>query len=243
MLAAQFQPIGVVIDVDGYPPEEIASDVLDIIGMSETVSDPEPRAVKEVSILFLRHGEPEHPLDHFPDYIGAALSRTGVAEARAARNAVQRFSSQAIYASDMRCASQTATIVSDGTAVERMRALRERILRGLSGVLVGDIPKDLAAAIEEGGIGCFEVPGEETLGEARARLYTFLEQLTGEPGFSRILWVSHGGPHTWLLERALGVDLTGNRNLILGTGRFSLFNVTKERVSVEYVNSLPQGVF
>ena len=242
-LNSRFKLFGIVIDIDNHTPEEVASDVLDSIeGLDSpgTLSNLDNRSK---SILFLRHGEPEFPSRTYPNHMNMDLSSKGMAEARAARSAVERFKPEVIYASDMKRALHTAEIATNSGDIIPVKALRERSFRCFYDIPLSNIPDDLAGAIVQGNTDHFNLPGEETLANARTRLYNFLDEMINSTEASRILLVSHGGPHAWLLEKALGVNLAGNRNLTLHTGNFSKFTANRCGLSVDYINCLAKGVF
>ncbi|NUS63913.1 MAG: histidine phosphatase family protein [Saccharothrix sp.] len=219
-LHSTFRPVGVPLGIRGKLPEEVCDDVLDIIGLERSEVAPPAVGDDEVDLLFLRHGAPEHPDDPT-----TGLSATGRAEAVAARAAVRRFAPDVVLSSDFASAWETTRLATAGldVQVERAEALRERILPAGDG-------------------GRVDIEPDESCGTARARVLSFFDGVLREHGGKRVLVVGHGGPHSWLVERAVGTDLEDARRLRWDTGCFSRFTLSPERTRLEAMNLPPSAV-
>ncbi|MER5266374.1 histidine phosphatase family protein [Actinosynnema sp. NPDC002837] len=215
-LHSAFRPVGVPLEIRGKLPEEVCDDVLDIIELERTEGPSVEVGGHEVDLLFLRHGEPDHPREGHPDPFGTGLSAHGRAEAWAAGAAVRRFVPDVVFSSDFAVAWDTARLATAGldVTVERSEALREPVLNG-----------DLVEVAPDA-----------------ARALAFFDDLPARYGGKRVLVVGHAGPHSWLVGRALGADLEGVRRLRWDTGCFSRFTLSAEETRVEAVNVPPGSV-
>lgn len=221
-LHSTFRPAGVPLGIRGKLPEEVCDDVLDIIEPERSGIARPALADDEVDLLFLRHGEPERPHEAHPDAATTGLSATGRAEAVAARAAVRRFAPDVVFSSDSASAWETTRLATAGldVEVERAEALRERVF-----------PRGDGGRVEIG-------PHES----ARARVLSFFDGVLGEHGGKRVLVVGHGGPHSWLVERAIGADLEDARRPRWDTGCFSRFTLSPEQTRLEAMNVPPSAV-
>jgi probable phosphoglycerate mutase len=195
----------------------------------------------------MRHGLPDYPPQAYPDPFEMPLSEQGRAEAQVGADAVVRFRPDLACSSDFLRARQTAELTTAGTGldVRLVGELRERVFYSLAGKTFAEITRDLGEAgrwITEGNSDLLDLPGEETYETARTRVVSFFQLLAREAPGTRVLAVCHGGPHAWLLEEALNVDLRGSRNITLQTGCFSHFTLLDGRLKVESVNLPPAGV-
>jgi probable phosphoglycerate mutase len=246
-LHARFQVAGSVLPIRGKMPEEVCDDLLDIIE-EQRPQVLEPLVARdEVDVLFLRHGAADHPKGAYADLSTRGLSRRGRAEARAARRAVLRFAPDAVFSSDVAYTVETAKLATVGSGLkveitealrgwafakmmgQESRARRAELGRSVEGVLASD--NDLV-----------ELPGEESYADASARVFSFFDNLTAHYGGKRVLVVGHAGPHHWLLERALGVDIRGVRCYRWDTGSFSRFTLSPERARLGGLNLSPSAV-
>ncbi|MFE2752917.1 histidine phosphatase family protein [Actinosynnema sp. NPDC059335] len=247
LLHSTFRPVGVSLEIRGKAPEEVCDDVLDLIGPARTAPPDDHPAGHEVDLLFLRHGEPEHPDGTYPDPFTTPLSAVGRGEALAARAAVRRFGPDVVLTSDFASASETARLACAGldVEVETAPALRERVFHRLVGRSHDEIRRDLGAAADGivGGDGdLVELPPDESYEAARARALSFFDGLPARHGGRRVLVVGHGGPHSWLVERALGAELKGVRRLRWDTGCFSRFTLSAGQTRLEAMNIAPGSV-
>ncbi|MFI9081880.1 histidine phosphatase family protein [Streptomyces sioyaensis] len=247
----RFQAFGTVLGVGDKQPEEVADDVLDLLelvsGDSPSESAAEAATEAATELLFLRHGAPEYPPAVYPDHFQMGLSPQGRAETLAARAAVLRFAPAQVYTSDFRRAYETAETVAGplGVDIQRCPALRERVFHQFAGMPLDHVRELLggeADRVLSGNSDLWEHPEEESLAAARRRVLDFFDVLAAEHPGQRVLVVGHGGPHAWLLEKALSANMTGLRALSWDTGQFSRFLLRGNDVSVSYVNRSPEDV-
>ncbi len=246
-LHGSFQVVGYPLQIRTKLPEEVADDVLDIIEQERPAERAANVAEDEVDLLFLRHGAPEYPQDIYPDPFTMRLSAHGRAEARAAQPGVRRFGPDVVISSDFTRAMETAELATTGTQfkVEQSEALRERVFLQLVGRAVPDLLAKLGAdgrSIMNGNSDIVELADDETYVQARERVLAFFDALPVRFGGKRVLVVSHGGPHQWLVERALGVDLKGVRQYRWDTGSFSRFTISARGTRLEALNVGPGAV-
>ncbi|WP_197289668.1 histidine phosphatase family protein [Saccharothrix sp. NRRL B-16348] len=246
-LHSAFRPVGVSLGICGKLPEEVCDDVLDIIELERTDGPSTEVGDHEVDVLFLRHGATDHPHEVYPDPFEMGLSAHGRAEARAAGAAVRRFAPDVVFSSDFARAWETAQLATAGldVTVERVEALRERVFLGLVGKSFDDIRGALgprAEGILNGNSDLVEIAPDESYEAARARVLSFFDKLPALYGGKRVLVIGHGGPHSWLVARAVGGDLKGVRRLRWDTGCFSRFTLSAEQTRLEAMNVPPSSV-
>ena len=200
-----------------------------------------------VDVLFLRHATPEYPFEQFPDPFAMPLSSVGREEAAAAAAAVARFGPQAAFVSDFLRTVETAAIALRGTSVELQLSpeLRERTFFSLVGMTFADIVQahgEPARHIFTGNSDKVDLHGEETYEAARRRVVAFVEGLSPAHNGRRVLVVSHGGPHAWLVAAAGGTSLRGVRTAGIGMGHCSRFRVNGSSIRVMAKNLTPEEV-
>ncbi|MGY5309162.1 histidine phosphatase family protein [Nocardia gipuzkoensis] len=242
-----FQIAGVSLAIRDKLPEEVCDDLLDIIELERSVSPAQQRNDEQVDLLFLRHGAPDYPLEVYPDPFKLCLSLEGRSEALAAKMAVRRFAPDVILSSDFARALETAQLACSGIGVEiePVEALRERVFFQLVGKSFDDVRRELgdgATGVLSGNSDLVELAPDEPYEAARDRVLSFFDTLPERHPGKRVLVISHGGPHSWLLERALGTDLKGVRRLRWDTGCFSRFTLSAEETKLEAMNIGPSSV-
>ena len=246
-LYSSYQIVGYSLPIRGKLPEEVCDDILDIIEQER----PEKRETligdDEVDLLFMRHGAADYPVGVYPDPFAMGLSARGRAEARAAQPAIRRFAPDAVISSDFARAVETAELATAGTELktETTEALRERVFLQLAGKEISTILTEMGAdgqSIMGGNSDAVELAQDESYAEARERVLAFFDSLPARYGGKRIMVVAHGGPHQWLVERALGVDLKGVRRYRWDTGCFSRFTLSPRETRLEAMNLGPSAV-
>jgi len=140
---------------------------------------------------------------------------------------LRRFAPNNIIVSPVRRCIETAKILSPFMTrpyVQDAR-LRERVFPSLFGKTIYEIAeiygKETLSRISNESEN-LELPEEETFDQARTRV---IQAVTEHVQMSkdRIVFISHGGPHSWLLCEMLGLDISSVRKFSLGEGRVSLF--------------------
>jgi broad specificity phosphatase PhoE len=246
-LHSSYQVVGYSLPIRGKLPEEVCDDILDIIEQERPEKPKTPIGNDEVDLLFMRHGAPDYPAGVYPDPFTMGLSARGRAEARAAQPAIRRFTPDIVISSDFARAEETAKLVTAGTELkaETTEALRERVFLQLVGKETSTILAEMGAdgqRIMGGNSDSVELAPDESYADARERVLAFFGSLPARYGGKRVLVVAHGGPHQWLVERALGVDLKGVRRYRWGTGCFSRFTLSFRETRLEAMNLGPSAV-
>jgi probable phosphoglycerate mutase len=166
----------------------------------------------------IRHAESAwNALGRWQGHADPGLSTRGRAQAAALARALSREGIEAVAASDLRRARETADALARaaGLAPELDARLRERDLGTWSGLtspeIAGRWPADFARVRARDPD--FRPGGGESLREVAARARTFLRDLAARPGPVRWAIVTHGG---WI--RALhSVGALGNAEFVRTT--------------------------
>lgn len=178
-------------------------------------------------LLIARHGATQHNLDgRFTGQFDAPLSALGErqAEALAKRLAGQRF--DAIIASDLLRARQTAGCIAErcGQEVTLDSDLREVSMGAWEGRSVAEVRREngaLLAEIEADVTGEISYPQGESAAQLRTRVLGALSRCQARHPQGYVLWVTHGGVISALLLHALG--LSNERRWQFARGNTSLF--------------------
>ncbi|MGH3941047.1 MAG: histidine phosphatase family protein [Pseudonocardiaceae bacterium] len=213
--------IGELMATEGIVPEETADNVMQLLD-SQTPPTRRPRRL----VLFLRHGAADVRPDRYPDHAVIGLSDEGRAQVLAAREALARLAPTAVVSSPLPRALATAHLLDEvlGLGVEVDPRLAERTFPAFHERPYTDIAaewgQDTARALlTDSDLLCPE--GAETIDAASSRVMSALRDWT-ERAEDRLLVVSHGGPHGWLLAGCLGLPGPGAaRRLTLGHARLT----------------------
>lgn len=213
--------IGELIATEGTVPEETADNVLQLL-------DNQPPPVRQPSglVLFLRHGAADVKPDRYPNHSVIGLSDEGRAQVLAAREALARLEPTAVVSSPLPRALETAHLLNEvlGLDVEVDPRLAERTFPSLHERPYTDIAAEWGedttrALLTDSDLLCPE--GAETIDAASSRVIAALQDWTGRAE-ERLLVVSHGGPHGWLLAGCLGLPSPrAARRLTLGHARLT----------------------
>lgn len=246
-LHSSYQSAGYSLPIRGKLPEEVCDDILDIIELERPKKQENRIGDDEVDLLFMRHGAADYPDEVYPDPFTMGLSARGRAEARAAQPAIRRFAPDVVISSDFARAVETAELATAGTELktETTDALRERVFLQLVGKKIPTVLAETGAdgqRIMDGNSDTVEIAQDESYVDARERVLAYFDSLPTRYGGKRILIVAHGGPHQWLVERALGVDLKGMRRYRWDTGCFSRFTLSPRETRLEAMNLGPSAV-
>jgi len=155
-------------------------------------------------ILFVRHGETDWNVEHrVQGHSDRPLNATGEQQARTLAEDLRSERIDAVYASDLSRASETARIVAEerGLEVVVLPALREKNFGTWEGLLDSEIFERFPHA-REGPWGDGE--GTEEVAE---RVVTALHEIADRHPGGRVLVVSHGGPLRAVLRHcSVGAD-------------------------------------
>jgi len=167
------------------------------------------------TILLLRHGESEGNAERrFGGHGPTPLSERGRAQARAVGRVLSAEPKlDAIYASDLARAVETATLVREGlgggapTGIVETPALRERSVGIFTGMTFEEAraqyPEEYAALLRRDPNLC--PPGGETHAACRTRAVEFFDQVAHRHAGGRVLLVSHNLTIYHLLRHVLGL--------------------------------------
>ena len=139
------------------------------------------------TILLARHGETDWNHEgRWQGWADPPLNDTGRAQARALAEQLEETPFDAVYASDLRRAFETAEIVAapHGLAVVAEQGLREIDLGAWSGLTLSEIEERFPDGIR---------PDGETRPEHARRVLAAVERIARAHEGERILIVSHGG--------------------------------------------------
>jgi len=167
-------------------------------------------------ILFARHGETEwNAVLRVQGWTDTPLSARGRAQAAALAERLAGLPLQAVYASDLSRAVETAQPAAEksGLEVQTLPGLRERRFGDWEGLTQADLERDHAAPWHRFHVRRdldAPVPGGETWAEVGARVRAALAHiLAAHPGRDEaVLVVGHGGSGRTLLLEALQAPLT-----------------------------------
>jgi broad specificity phosphatase PhoE len=202
-------------------------------------------------ILFLRHGEAlGNPFIFLSDY-EKSLSTKGEQQAEEICELVRKFNPDSIFCSPFLRAQKTAEIACKKlqkiTPIQMDQDLVERTFPMLYGKSRKEIASIYSQEVVEKLSTCtdqVEIPGSESLEEAQMRIISTLQKIL-ERGATKILIVSHGGPHSWLCCHYRGLDLSHNRSFTLNEGHISLFQFDQEgkfeKILLLNARELPSG--
>jgi broad specificity phosphatase PhoE len=150
------------------------------------------------TILLARHGETDWNREgRFQGWADPPLNETGRTQARVLADQLAKVPFDAVYASDLRRAHETALIVAEphGVAVVANPGLREIDVGSWSGLTRQEIEVRFPGAEQHDG---------ETREEHLARVLAAVERIACAHSGGRILIVSHGGSLRTLRRHALG---------------------------------------
>jgi probable phosphoglycerate mutase len=186
------------------------------------------------NIILIRHGETAWNAERrLQGHIDIALNARGLAQARALGRALAGKRIDAVIASDLQRAWQTAAAIADGhgVPVSQDPALRERCYGGFEGLLYADIeaayPVEFAAW-QSRDIDAVMPPGARTAETFRA-FYTravgaIVRAAAQHPG-ATIAIVAHGGVLECAYRAALVLPLDTPRNFPVLNASLNHFSV------------------
>jgi broad specificity phosphatase PhoE len=171
----------------------------------------------ETTILLARHGETDWNREgRFQGRADPPLNDTGRAQAEELAAQVAGGGVSVVYASDLRRARDTATVVATRLGLElRLREdLREIDVGEFQGLTHAEIRErwpDVDRRVAEHGVGWVE---GESLEEMRARVVGALAAIAREHPGEVVLVVGHGATIRALLATADGLDIVTHRQVI-----------------------------
>lgn len=184
----------------------------------------------QVTVCLMRHGETDwNAARRIQGREDIELNERGREQARRAGLHLKQWTWDAVAASPLRRAAETARIIAGILGVELlppMEAFIERDFGALSGRTVGE----RRGVFRDG-----EVPGLEPFDEVRARVMAGLEALRrGHPG-RRLIVVAHGGVINAALS-AISNGAIGSGVTRLENGSLTLLHAGPAGWEIEYFN-------
>jgi probable phosphoglycerate mutase len=176
-------------------------------------------------IIAVRHGETPWNVDtRIQGQLDIDLNERGRWQASRVAEALSEETVDAIYASDLRRAHETAlaiaarTPLADAQQVHRIEGLRERgfgIFEGMTyAQIAADYPEQQAQWRQR--VPHFAPEGGETLLQLRARIDATVTELAGRHLGQQIVVVAHGGVLDAMYRLATGQDISAPRTWELG---------------------------
>lgn len=197
-------------------------------------------------LLIVRHGQTDWNIDgRFQGQTDIPLNATGHKQAHALARRLAAKPLEAIYASDLKRASLTASIIHQALSADGRSPLileprlREMCFGEWEGLTYREIqarqPRQLSRW--ESDLEQVAPPAGETLLEMAERVQAaFQSILAAHPGKS-VLLVAHGGPLQMLIAQALGMPPGRFWQIHLSNASLSELNLYPEGAILNYLNS------
>lgn len=174
----------------------------------------------------VRHGETVYNREGRWQGSGSdpGLTKRGVEQARAAATSLEGASFDALYASDLLRAVETARVIATalGLSVQIEAGLRELAHGAWEGKSTEEVLEtwpDEHAALEADPWNVPR-PGGDSYRDLAARLWPVLDKLADRHEGGRVLAVTHGGPIRLVLSQLSGTPLTRREELGVDNGRW-----------------------
>jgi alpha-ribazole phosphatase len=198
-------------------------------------------------VYLARHGEVLHAAEgRFFGHTDIALSSIGVAQAAALGERLAAEPIEAVYASDLVRARESAAplAAARGTSVVSVPPLREMAMGRWEGLTFAEIQAREPELCARWLADPFAMPFPEGEGVAdlRARAVPALRRVVERHAGQRIAVVAHGGTNRVLLAEALGLPLANIFRLAQDYAAWSLIEYRDARAVVHLVNQRPAGV-
>jgi broad specificity phosphatase PhoE len=181
---------------------------------------------------FFRHGLVSRPKGIYSDENDVALSDEGRLQVAKLGPLLRGFQPDRIVVSPVRRCVETAEILGPffNTSFLNDGRLRERCFPSLFGRTFSEISLAYGVhfvdLLHRGSEKVF-LPGEETIEEAMYRVNMSVTQHI-RTAKERVLFISHGGPHSWLLCILLGLGADSIRKFTLNEAQLSLLEFNNE---------------
>ncbi|MGH3032044.1 MAG: histidine phosphatase family protein [Gaiellaceae bacterium] len=168
------------------------------------------------TILLARHGESDwNAARRWQGHADRPLTEAGRAQAEVLAERLDEIHLDAVYASDLRRARETAEVVArrKGLTVEIFSALREVDVGSWSGLTRAEAEERFPEGFRRWLAGGPGWEGGETYEEMAERTGHAVRAIAGEHPSGRVLLVSHGGPIRAVHALALGLDVHAYRRI------------------------------
>ncbi len=195
-------------------------------------------------LYLIRHGEIERAGEgRFYGHTDVALSAAGVVQADALARQLALEPIDAVYASDLRRARQTAAPLAEsrGRPVDVVPALREMAMGRWEGLTFREIGQQDPDALRQwmANLETFPFPDGESLGAVRHRVMPALDEILARHAGRRVAVVAHGGPNRVILCQALGMPLG---HLLRLAQDYACWSLIEYRADVAVLHTLNQRV-
>jgi len=166
------------------------------------------------TVYLARHGESDWNVEQrWQGHADRPLTERGREQAQTLAERLVAVALDAVYASDLRRAWETAEAVAAprGLEVVRLRELREVDVGSWSGFTRDECAERFPAAFarwQDGGSGWEDGESYEAMGQ---RIVGAIRRIAAEHPDGAILVVSHGGPIRAVHAHALGIDIATHR--------------------------------
>jgi broad specificity phosphatase PhoE len=188
------------------------------------------------AVYLARHGESDWNVERrWQGHADRPLTEHGREQARELATRLADVDLDAVYASDLRRAWETAEAVASprGLEVVRLPELREVDVGSWSGSTRDECAERFPEAFarwQAGGSGWDDGESYEAMGE---RVVSAIRRLAAEHPDGAILVVSHGGPIRAVHAHALGVDIATHRRTgpVEPNARLSAVTVEEGRIA------------
>ena len=188
------------------------------------------------TVYLARHGESDWNVEQrWQGHADRPLTERGREQAQTLAERLADVALDAVYASDLRRAWETAEAVAAprGLEVVRLREFREVDVGSWSGFTRDECAERFPAAFarwQDGGSGWEDGESYEAMGQ---RILDAIRRIAAEHPDGAILVVSHGGPIRAVHAHALGIDIATHRRTgpVEPNARLSAVSVEDGRVA------------
>lgn len=167
-------------------------------------------------LVLIRHGETDMNRElRFQGHVNVGLNATGLEQARRLAARLAGEAADAVYASDLLRAQQTAHPIATQLALQPLpeAGLREQSFGRVDGMRVDDIKEQHPEAWE--GWLRFEedyaMPEGESTRQFHARVMQAVQRLVAAHGGQKLVVVTHGGVLDMIYRTAMSLGLNGPR--------------------------------
>jgi alpha-ribazole phosphatase len=192
-----------------------------------------PSGALMTRLLLIRHGQTKlHRADRFWGKTDIELSDTGIRQAEQLRDRLARYKINAIYASTLRRAIDTAEIIASRHKVQvtQVAELCECNFGYVEGLTFREIAQKYPELARELTVWkAVAFPGGESLEQLNRRVQSFLDKLKQHQPESTIVIVSHGGPLRLIICHLLGIGVE------------HWLQIRVDHASLSIVETYPQG--
>jgi len=192
-------------------------------------------------IYLIRHGETEYnSARRFQGSMDIPLNEKGIAQSKALAEYLKDVCFDAVYASDLSRAIQTAQplAMQHGLDIIIKPDLREISYGDWEGMLIADIaekyPSEMALWRES--TDKLQIPGGERFKAAAVRSMTALTETAQENIGKTIAIITHGGIVRALISEILGCSFHATWNIRQDNCAVNILNYAEDKFSIELLN-------